>query len=185
MGNKSRGFQTFPCNYTARSAVNGRCGTSGEKTCSTATLTGTAPSPVPNTLINVYHTINSITTTTINYQITSITYSDGTPVTYPYTLPLSQTCSSVVTLCAGNYSESSSIYATPSFNLPTTITSDKINTPITANFFYAPNAPTFSVLSPGACYAYVAWWLNTEGCITPLLNNGSSPTQSGYFNFSI
>jgi hypothetical protein len=197
MGFKTGGQQAIACNSKAKSAVNGRCGTSGNKGCTTVTLTGTDPSSGPvKTLINVYHTINSMTTTTINYTITSITYNDGTSVTYPYTFPTGSpdsVCSSVVTLCAANTSNPpSGIYATPSFNLPTTttnqgttITSDKINTPITSTFFYAPNAPTMSVLSSGASYAYVAWWLNTKDCINPLLNNNSNPNNSGTFFFTI
>jgi hypothetical protein len=125
-----------------------------------------------------------MTTTTINYQITSITYNDGTSVTYPYTFPTG--CSSVVILSAQNMNTPTPwVYATPYFNLPTTITSQAINTAVTTSFFFPPNAPTFSVLSPGASYAYVAWWLNTPGCINPLLNNNINSSSGSYFQFTI
>jgi hypothetical protein len=196
MGFGSRGQQSSPADYSAKRHVIGACGTSSNNSCTAATFSGTEPSPVPATTINVYFTINNMTTTQVNYTITSITYNDGTSVTYPYTFPTGSpdsVCSSVVTLSAANTSNPpSGIYATPSFNLPTTttnqgttITSDKINTPITSTFFYAPNAPTMSVLSSGASYAYVAWWLNTSGCINPLLNNNSNPNNSGTFFFTI
>ena len=87
MGFGSRGFQSFSCNYTAKSAVNGRCGTPSTTQCITSTLTGTTTTPPPTITL----TINSITTTTINYTIiggSSYTFSSG--------------CSPVVNLSAVN-----------------------------------------------------------------------------------
>ena len=69
MGFGSRGFQSFSCNYTAKSAVNGRCGTSGDKSCTTSTLTGTTTTP---TSVTISVTITGMTTTSITYKINSI-----------------------------------------------------------------------------------------------------------------
>ena len=69
MGARSRGQQSYPTNYTARSAVNGACGTSGNKGCTRATLTG-ATTATPQLTLNI--TITSMTADShIDYTVTS------------------------------------------------------------------------------------------------------------------
>jgi hypothetical protein len=178
MGFKTKGQQPHATDYSGKRYVNGVCRISGNNSCTAATFSGKDPSS--NITINVYFTINSMTTTTINYQITSITYSDGTPVTYPYTFP---TNNPIVNLTVQNANAPSNIYASPSFKFSTTINSNPANTQLSATFFYLPNAPTFSVLSSGICYAYVSWWTNTY--MIPLLNNNVNSSSGSYFQFTI
>jgi len=69
MGFKTQGRQQFPSNYTAKSAVNGRCGTPSTTQCITSTLTGTTTTP---TSVTISATITAMTTTSITYTINSI-----------------------------------------------------------------------------------------------------------------
>jgi hypothetical protein len=178
MGIGTRGQQSPAADYSAKRHVNGACGISGNNSCTAAIFSGRGSST--NKTINVYFTINSMTTTTINYQITSITYNDGTSVTYPYTFPKNKP---IVNLTVQNANAPSNINANPSFNFPTTINSNPANTQLSATFFYLPNATTFSVLSSGICYAYVSWWTNTY--MNPLLNNNVNSSSGSYYQFTI
>jgi hypothetical protein len=169
MGFKTGGQQAPATGYSAIRYVNGKCGSTGIMSCNATTLYGTTTTTPP--VINF--TINAMTTTSITYTITSITNSDGTSVTYPYTFPTPNTCGAVVDLNAINNSSSSST-SSPSFYFPTTIQTN--NKQVTTTFSYVSNNKT--TLSVGNSYNVTLAYWNSPYCPTYSLNNSIPATST-------
>lgn len=182
MGFGSRGFQSFSCNYTAKSAVNGRCGTSGDKSCTTSTLTGTTTTTTTTSPPVINFTINSMTATQINYTINSID-NNGVSLPLPFNYPTYQdttqsppvqtTCSPIVNLLAQSGSNNYNI----SFNFPNPIT-----TTATA---------TLSTQLPSGPYNVSLAYFNSPVCPNYFISNNSTPAtlttaaSSGYYTFTV
>ena len=178
MGFGSRGFQSFSCNYTAKSAVNGRCGTSGDKSCTTSTLTGTTTTTTSPPVINF--TINSMTATQINYTINSID-NNGVSLPLPFNYPTYQdttqsppvqtTCSPIVNLLAQSGSNNYNI----SFNFPNPITTTTTTT-----------TSTLSTQLPSGTYNVSLAYFNSPVCPNYFIsNNSTTAASSGYYTFTV
>ena len=178
MGFGSRGFQSFSCNYTAKSAVNGRCGTSGDKDCTTSTLTGTTTTTTTTSPPVINFTINSMTATQINYTINSID-NNGVSLPLPFNYPTYQdttqspsvqtTCSPIVNLLAQSGSNNYNI----SFNFPNPITTTTTTT------------ATLSTQLPSGTYNVSLAYFNSPVCPNYFISNNSTAASSGYYTFTV
>ena len=190
MGFKTGGQQPFSCNYKARSAVIGRCGTPSTTQCITSTLTGTTTTTTPPIIT---FTINNMTSTSITYTIIG-----GASFTFP------SNCSPVVSLVAANTNNTinstnttnntnTNIDSAPYFNLPTTINSQNINiqlsVPLNSGTTQNNNTP-FNELPSGTYNVYLKYW-NSSTCPNYFITNNSTPPTpttaavSGYYTYTV